>query len=275
MDIGLLVKIDVVLGGLSLLCFLQAVLGETASLWRFKRMKEDSKHILREIKGELTKLLAKKEMPMVEEEDDDEDIRPEVTPDDHVTVQKILRKVELLLKSSDFENAEKLLVSALGYNPDDEDTKILLAFVYMKRRKFGKAESLYLDLVENKSEDPSVFSNLGKVLEAQEKHETAEKAFIEALKRDMYEPGRHAQLAKLYMKMERIDDAVRSFEEAVRLDTRNVDFLFHLARSYELLGKFMLSGDVYNRILDIEPYNEKAKVSVLDLKEKGYISSSM
>lgn len=271
MDTSLLIKIDVVLTLCSLLGGLYILFQKSISLWRFRKLHDESKQVFRNIKGQLSNLLSGAKNPVEAEDEKDTQEKIEVTPDDHVTVQKLLRRVEVLLANNDLENSEKLLVSALGYNPEDEDTKVLLAFVYMKRRKYSKAESIYLDLIENNSNDPTVFGNLGKVLEAQDEMETAEKAYIEAIKRDPHNAARFVQLGRLYMKMDRFSEAVAALEEAVRLDTRNTEYLFLLARGYELIASFALSGEVYLRILDIEPYNEKAKVMVLEFREKGYM----
>jgi hypothetical protein len=49
---------------------------------------------------------------------------------------------------------------------------------------------------------------------------------------------------------------------------RSVDKLFIKAKSLEKLDKTENSFDVYNRILELQPYNSKAKDNILKLKNK-------
>ena len=226
--------------------------------------------MFRSVKSQILTILEQTQVTSEElkEEEEEEYI---VTPDDHVEIQKILRKVEMLLANNDFENGEKLLVEALAFNPDDEDVNILLAFVYMKRKKYTKAESIYLHLVEQEVQDPSVYANLGKVLEAQENLDGAVLAYREAIKRDPHNSVRYAQLGHLLTRMQHTGEAIEAYEQAVRFDTRNTAYMFILGENYLETGAFSLAVKVFERILEIEPYNEKAKLQYLDLKDKGYI----
>lgn len=270
MGIGILVKLDVILALLSFLGILGVGGQKMLEIWKYKRLREDSRHIFREFKSKILTLLERKETVEAEMEDESTDQRT-ITPDDHVEIQKILRRVEMLLSTNDFENAEKLLVEALAFDPDDEEVNSLLAFVYMKRKKYTKAESIYVHLVELDVQDPSIYGNLAKVLEAQENYDQAARAYKEAIKRDPHNAARYYQLGLLLLRIESIGEAIEALENAVRFDTRNTKYLFALGESYLETDANSLAAKVFERILDIEPYNEKAKVHYLNLKEKGYL----
>lgn len=270
MGISILVKLDIIIALLSFFGILGVGGQKLHEIWKFKRLREDSKHIFREFKSKILTLLERKENIEVNMENDNVEQRV-ITPDDHVEIQKILRKVEMLLSTNDFENAEKLLVEALAFDADDEEVNSLLAFVYMKRKKYTKAESIYIHLVELNVQDPSVYGNLAKVLEAQENYDQAARAYKEAIKRDPHNAARYYQFGLLLLQIESRGEAIEAFENAVRFDTRNTKYLFALGESYLATDTNSLAAKVFERILDIEPYNEKAKVHYLNLKEKGYL----
>lgn len=270
MGIGILVKLDIILAFFSFLGILSVGGWKLKEIWKFKQLREDSRHIFREFKSKILTLLERKEA-VIEDEEDDHTEQYVVTPDDHVEIQKILRKVEMLLSGNDFENAEKMLVEALAFDPDDEEVNSLLAFVYMKRKKYTKAESIYIHLVEMKVQDPSIYGNLAKVLEAQENYDQAVRAYKESIKRDPHNAARYYQLGSLLLQMGSTGEAIEAFENAVRFDTRNTKYLFALGEGYLQTDANSLGAKVFERILDIEPYNEKAKIHYLSLKEKGYL----
>lgn len=270
MGIGILVKLDVLLSFFSFFGMVGVGAWKIKEVWKFRKLREDSRHIFREFKSKILTLLERKETVAVLETTEYTE-QHVVTPDDHVEIQKILRKVEMLLSGNDFENAEKLLVEALAFDPDDEEVNSLLAFVYMKRKKYTKAENIYIHLVEMKVQDPSVYGNLAKVLEAQGNYDQAIKAYREAIKRDPHNAARYYQLGLLLLEMNSTGEAIDAFEHSVRFDTRNTKYLFALGEGYLDTDANSLAVKVFARILDIEPYNEKAKVQYLNLKEKGYL----
>lgn len=269
MGTGLLVKLDLFLLFFSFVGILSMSFLKSKEHIKFKNLQRESRDVFRGFKSKIMTLLERTEK--VEETSLEEEEEIKVTPDDHVEIQKILRKVEMLLSGNDYEQAEKLLVEALAFNPNDEDVNTLLGFVYMKRKKYTKAESIYIHLVEMKVQDPSIYANLGKVLEAQENYDPAVKSFKEAIKRDPHNSARYAQLGALLWKMKNIGEAIDAYEQAVRFDTRNTLYLFALGELYLSTDAHSLATKVFERILDIEPYNEKAKIHYLDLKEKGYV----
>lgn len=266
---GILIKLDLLFFFSSSISILVIAALSLREKWKFRRLQEDAKFLFRGVKSQIMTILERTE-PILEVEEGDVEVQ-EVTPDDHVEIQKILRKVEMFLSSNDFESAEKLLVEALAFNANDEDVNTLLAFVYMKRKKYTKAESIYIHLAEMNVQDPSIYSNLGKVLEAQDNFEQAVLAYKEAIKRDPHNSARYAQIGNLHMRMQHTLEAIESYEQAVRFDTRNCTYLFALGENYLKSDGGSLAAKVYERILEIEPYNEKAKLHYLDLKEKGYI----
>lgn len=257
----------------SLLVILGTVLYKFRSIWKFSLLKNDSTQVFRQIKNRINEVLS------IQNEKSEETFethtpaaKAHLSPEDSVEIQKILRKVEKLLTENDFETSEKLLVEALGFDPDDEDVTTLLAFIYYKRNKLTKAENLYVSLIEKGTKEPGVYGNLSKVMEEQGKLDLAIAAAKEAVKRDAYTSARYAQLGHLYIKNSEIDHAISSYEEAIKFSSKKKEYLFTLADLYDKAGKHTQSVHMLERVLEIDPYNEDAKVKMLNLKDKGYVS---
>ncbi len=68
--------------------------------------------------------------------------------------------------------------------------------------------------------------------------------------------------------MMRYDVAAECFKRAAELKPREVDYLFLLADSCASGDDFENALFTYERILTIEPYNEKAKSSSQDIRLK-------
>lgn len=271
--VSILVKVGVLLNVSSLLVIMGTVVYKIRSVWKFSLLRNDSMQVFRQVKSRINEVMAlSDEKPKEITATAVQHTKSKVSPQDNVEIQKILRKVEKLLTESDFEASEKLLVEALGFNPDDEDVTTLLAFIYYKRNKLTKAENLYVSLIERGTNEPGVYGNLAKVMEEQGKLGLAIAAAKEAAKKDSRTAGRYAQLGQLYIKNAEIEHAVSSYEEAMKYATKNTEYMFALSDLYKRTEQYAKADEVLGKILAMEPYNEDAKVKQLDLRDKGYLS---
>lgn len=272
MSIALVVKIILGVLGLSVIGMLISFFMIRQEKGRMKLLQKNAMEVIQHVQGRVSELLrltpqtvAKEEKVVTRTEEID------VTPDDNVKVQQLLRKAEKALDEQEYGEVEKILIEALTFNPQDEDVNTMLAYVYRKLGKYSKAESIYVHLIEQGSQDPAVFSNLGRVLEEQERFETAVMAYSEALKRDPHNAARHAALGNIYIKQNELRQGIDAYEQALRFDTKNIDYMFVLAEAYTRVDALMQATKYLDLILFHEPYNEKAKEALIGIKEQGKI----
>ncbi len=199
--------------------------------------------------------------------------KAEVTPDDHVEVSKILREVEKVMSGQDYEEAEKLLIQALSYNTEDEDVNSLLGFIYLKRKKYLKAESMYVHMIERGTKDPAVYGNLSKALEYQEKYDLAIIAARQAIELDLHNAARFVALASLYMSRDMVSEALQAYADALQKGGRNIEIFKIISPILIKEMRYEDAARINNEILELEPYNEEAKLLLLELKDKGYLAS--
>lgn len=238
---------------------------------KIKQLQKNAMEVIQHVQSRVSELLRLTPQETKEEKALPKREEIEVTPDDHVKVQQLLRKAEKVLDEEDYEEGEKILIEALAFNAQDEDVNTLLAYVYRKLGKYSKAESIYVHLIEQGSQDPAVFSNLGRVLEEQGRFETAVMSYNEALKRDQHNAARHAALGRIYMKQGETREAIDAYEQALRYDTKNIDYMFALVDAYTNVDALMQATKYLDMILFHEPYNEKANSALIAIKEQGKI----
>lgn len=272
MDTILIIKISTLFGVVS--AFSSVVFG----LWSIlrvryaRRVKKETVGIFNNIKKNIFKVVS--DVSESVQESQVQEIKVVVTPQDNVEIQKILREVELAMGDQEYEEAERLLIEALSYNPNDEDVNGLLGFIYLKRKKYAKAENIFVHMIERGVKDPAVYGNLAKVLAAEEKLDLAILSAREAQILDSKTPARYVYLAELYVAQGMKSEAVEAYEDALRIGGRNIDIFKALSPLFLEMLRYTDAYKVNKEILEIEPYNEEAKLLLLDLDEKGYLASS-
>jgi tetratricopeptide (TPR) repeat protein len=109
-----------------------------------------------------------------------------------------------------WRQAETLLLSARGLNPENANAKILLAYVYSQQRLYAKAEALLADAAKSDTPNLWLWENWGELLALQGKYDEAVVKYREAIARpmthDTYDRARKAAYIELLKLLERRKD---------------------------------------------------------------------
>lgn len=182
-----------------------------------------------------------------------------------IEAKKLLRKADVHIGRGEYQLAEKYLIEALSLDENNKEINKKLALTYLQQQKYPKAELVYLRLIEHGSRDPAVYGNLGLVLYHEGRLEMAIKAYQKAVELDPKRSARYANIGQIYYEMQDLHNAITYFEKAYIRGTKNIDYMFILAKLYEEKGLKEKAKYFYHKILDIEPYNEEAKEGIKKL----------
>lgn len=187
---------------------------------------------------------------------------------DFAAFKEEMRKVDLALANRDYGEAKRGLIQAMALAREELPVALKLGEVYMLTEDYKRAEALYLKLIEDGHELPAVYENIGKIMLKRKAYKEAIQAYVRAVELDEKDDEKLVALGKLYFHMMRYGVAAECFRRAAEIRTRDVDYLFLLAEACIADDDFENALFTYERILTIEPYNEKAKSASQDVRIK-------
>ncbi len=179
-----------------------------------------------------------------------------------------MRQAEMALSKNDFAEAKKFLIQAMALTPDDIPVGLKLAKVYMETKDYKRAEALYREMLENETENPEIYEGIGKIMLKNKAYKEAIQAYVRAVELDEKNHERLIALGQLYHLMMRYGVAAECFRRAAELKPREVDYLFLLADACVADEDFENALFTYEKVLTIEPYNDKAKSFSQDVRLK-------
>lgn len=179
-----------------------------------------------------------------------------------------MRHAEMAIAKRQFSEAKKYLIQAMSMTDDDFPVAVKLAKVYLESGDLKRAETLYRKLLEENTDSPEIYESLGKILLKRKAYKEAIQAYVRAVELDDKDDQKFLALGKLYHLMMRYSVAAECFKRAAELKPRDVNYLFLLADSCAADDDYENALFTYERILTIEPYNERAKSATQDVRLK-------
>ena len=187
---------------------------------------------------------------------------------DIVKFKDEMRRAEMAIAKKNLSEAKRCLIQAMSLTDKETPVALKLAGIYMETEDYKRAEALYRKLLERAPGNPDIYENLGKIMLKRKSYKEAIQAYVRAVELDDKDDEKFVALGKLYHLMMRYGVAAECFKRAAELKPREVDYLFLLADSCAADDDFENALFTYERILTIEPYNEKAKSSTQDIRLK-------
>lgn len=179
-----------------------------------------------------------------------------------------MRRAEMAIAKKNMVEAKKSLIQAMSLTNDETPVALKLAGIYMESNDFKRAEALYRKLLDKDQDNPDIYENLGKIMLKKKAYKEAVQAYVRAVELDDKDDQKFIALGKLYHLMMRYGVAAECFKRAAELKPREVNYLFLLADSCKADDDYENALFTYERILTMEPYNERAKTSTQDVRLK-------
>lgn len=185
---------------------------------------------------------------------------------DFAFYKNTLRKADIAISKSEWNDAKRLLIQSIAIKSDDFNTSLKLAKVYLESGDIKKAEELYDKLLEIDNLNPIIYENLAKVFVAKKKYKEAVSLYVQSIELDPKDDKKLVELGKIYVLLMRPSLSAECFKRAAELKPRKASYLFLLGDACRKDGDYENALFAYEKILTIEPYNEKAQDYAQDVR---------
>jgi len=184
----------------------------------------------------------------------------------------ILRKADIAMARKQWTEAKKCLIQSLAMTKDELQVSMKLAKVYTESGDLKRAETLFKRLLEVNDPNPQInaqiYINLGKIYTSRKNFKEAIQSYVQAIELDDKDDKSLIGLGRLYKLLMKHSLAAECFRRAAELKPREVEYLFLLADSCKDDDDFENALFTYERILTLEPYNERAISAAQDVRIK-------
>ncbi len=180
----------------------------------------------------------------------------------------VMRDADMAMARGKWQEAKKFLIQALALTPNEMPVSLKLAQVYIETGDLKRAESLYNRLMEIDGKNPDIFEQMAKINVRKKHYKEAIQNYVKAIELDDKDDKKLIGLGRLYQLLMHPSLAGECFRRAAELKPREVEYLFLLADACEKDGDLENSLFAYEKILTLEPYNEKAKSHAQDVRIK-------
>lgn len=187
---------------------------------------------------------------------------------DKAKVNEILQKVKMNSSKWYFDTAKNLIVEWLSIDKYNKDLNIQLWIIYEKEKNYSNAEYIYKELLDNYNWDYEIMKNLWYILAIQNK--LTESLLIYELlhKKKKWDSEVIEIISDLSFTLESYKKALKFITLYLSSKPRNIDKLAMKAVCLDELWKLDESIETYKRILELQPYNTKAKENLEVIQDK-------
>ncbi len=180
----------------------------------------------------------------------------------------VLRKAEMAMTKEQWGEAKKLLIHSLSLTKEELPVSLKLATVYFESGDLKRAESLYKRLAETDIGNPDIHESLARIYVKKKQFKEAVQEYVKAIELDEKDDRKLVALGRLYQLLMRPSLAGECFKRAAELKPREIDYLFLLADACTMADDYENALFTYEKILTLEPYNERARNSAQDMRIK-------
>jgi tetratricopeptide (TPR) repeat protein len=166
----------------------------------------------------------------------------------------------LLLKMGEHEKAATWLRQALIDRPEENNSRLFLASIYIQQDKVAEAIKLYYEVLQRDADNETVNLRLGLLYSHQEEYGKAENLFRLLLNKNADSYFARLSLARLLMQTERFQEAIEEYEKALELNWSH-ELAYEIGHFYTTKKMHADALRMYTAIFESDPFNERAALS--------------
>ncbi len=189
--------------------------------------------------------------------------------EDKMKIVELLRKEAIYYERGDFDTAKNLIIEWLAIDKFHKHLNLELANIYNKQWDYKKSEYIYRELIENQKEDFDLLKKLGFVLALQKKYKDSIRVYKEALEKKPNDPGIIDILSDLTYEVEDFEWTIKYALAYLKDKPRDIEKLQLQAFSLDQIGKDEDAIITYEKILEMQPYNDDIKTRIKRLEERS------
>lgn len=191
-----------------------------------------------------------------------------ISEKDKQKIAEIIKRVKLNSSKWYFDTAKNLIVEWLSLDKFNKELNLELAKIYEQEHNYINAEYIYKDLLEVLKVDFEVMKKLWYIYAMQNKLKESLNIYEQIHNKKMADDEVIDLLSELTYNMKNYKKALKYINLFLAWKPRNVDKLFMKWKSLRELWNKKEASLVYKRILDLQPYNSKAKENYEKYKDK-------
>lgn len=194
--------------------------------------------------------------------------KAKLSDNDKQKLVDIIKRVKINSSKWYFDSAKNLIVEWLSIDKYNRELNVELASIYEREKNYLNAEYIYKDLLEVLKVDFEVMKKLGYVYALQWKFKESLKIYEQIHNKKMSDDEVIDILAELTFDMKNYKKAMKYINLFLTWKPRDVNKLFMRAKCLKVIWKSDDAINCYKRILELQPYNTKAKEKREKLIEK-------
>lgn len=188
---------------------------------------------------------------------------------DKTKINEIIKKVKNHSSKWYFDTAKNLIVEWLSIDKYNKDLNLELAKIYEKEHNYINAEYIYKDMLDMLKVDTETMKRLWYIYAMQNKLKESLEMYEKIHAKKMSDDEVIDLLSELTFNMKSYKKALKYINLFLVSKPRNVDKLFMKWKCLRELWKMKDASEVYKRILDLQPYNTRAK-EIMERIESNY-----
>ena len=173
--------------------------------------------------------------------------------------KKLLKRARKQLRKGLLNDSADTINKVLTLNPENNEAKLDLAYVYLKQRKLVKALQLSYDIAKEDPTNSYAFAIVGSISLATGEFREARILLENSLILNKRTALAWASLGMLDFYENRVREGILNLQEAVYHDRREPDFEFALAQVSARGERYKEAAKAYKRFLRIAPKAEKER----------------
>lgn len=178
-----------------------------------------------------------------------------------VSVQE-MKEIQSLVASGKADQAIDELRSFVAKNPDDPDSRLLLASLLMVKRAVPEALEQAQLAVQRAPQNAKAHTLLGFCLAAAGNLDEGEKELRRALEIEPQSAQSHYELGWVLNHRKQPDLAIPEFRKAIELDPRYATAWFDLGVSFHMKSNLEQAAEAYRRSIEVDPTNPDPYVNL-------------
>ncbi len=160
------------------------------------------------------------------------------------------------------DTAKSLIIEGLAIDKLNKELNLELASIYEEEKEFKKAEYIYYDLLEAYCDNFEILKKLAYNLAIQWEYEKSIEYFMKAFLKNKWDIEVIEYLADLYYELKNYKKSLKYIKLFLKQFPRNTEKLKMRAFSHEALWELTEALEIYNKVLELQPYNSQVSEKV-------------
>jgi len=191
-----------------------------------------------------------------------------ISEGDKNKLHEIIKRVESNSSKWYFDIAKSLIVEWLSIDKFNKELNLELAWIYEKEKNYLNAEYIYRDLLDYLKVDFVVMKKLWYIYALQDKLKDSLKVYEKIHAKKMSDDEVINILSELTFSMKLYKKSLKYSNLYLLWKPRDVEKLFIKGKSLDKLTRYDESVQTYTRILELQPYNNRAKDNLIKITKK-------